>query len=217
MTAFRLGTAVLFSSVLATATLGCRAPEHRSAVDSAGAPAGNAGPLALQTFDFGGDFELPAHTGRVFRLADARGKAVLLFFGYTFCPDVCPTTLGTVAQVEKLLGGQRDRLQTVFVSVDPERDTLERLKEYVEHFPIQVVAATDTLARIDPVVQQYAAFYEKQPSDSAMGYLVDHTSRLFLIDTRGKVRYLFRYGETAETIAEGVRLVLAETAPAGSR
>lgn len=166
--------------------------------------------LDLQTFDFGGDFELPSHTGQPFRLADARGKAVLLFFGYTYCPDICPTTLQTMAQVETLLGADKDRLQTVFVSVDAERDTLPRLKEYVEHFRINAVAVTAPPAQVDPVVKQYAAYYERQPSDSAMGYLVDHTSRLYLIDTQGRIRYLFRYGEEATTIAAGVRQVLAE-------
>lgn len=166
--------------------------------------------LELQTFDFGGDFELPAHTGRIFRLADVRGRAVLLFFGYTYCPDICPTTLQTMAEVEKLLGPEKQRLQTVFVSVDPERDTLPRLKEYVEHFGINAVAVTAPPAQLDPIVKQYAAYYEKQPSDSAMGYLVDHTSRLYLIDPRGRIRYLFRYGDEAKTIAAGVGQVLAE-------
>lgn len=167
-------------------------------------------PLELQTFEFGGDFELPAHTGGTFRLADARGKAVLLFFGYTYCPDICPTTLQTMAQVEKLLEADGDRVQTVFVSVDPERDTLPRLKEYVGHFDVNAVAVTGPPAQVDPVVKQYAAYYEKQPSDSAMGYLVDHTTRLYLIDPQGRIRYLFRYGEDAKTIAAGVRQVLGE-------
>jgi protein SCO1/2 len=165
-------------------------------------------PLALQDFDFGGDFELPSHTGRPFRLAAERGKVVLLFFGYTYCPDICPTTLGTMAEVEKILGADRARVQTVFVSVDPERDSLERLAEYVRHFEAHAVAATGTKAQVDTVVAQFAAFYEKQASASEAGYLVDHTSRLYLIDPRGKVRYLFRYGEDAETIAKGVRLAL---------
>lgn len=166
--------------------------------------------IELQTFDFGGDFELPAHTGQTFRLADARGKAVLLFFGYTYCPDICPTTLQTMTQVEQLLGADKDKLQTVFVSVDPERDTVPRLKEYVDHFGINAVAVTAPVSRLDPVVKQYAAYYEKQASDSAMGYLVDHTSRLYLIDPQGRIRHLFRYGETAKAIAAGVRQVLAE-------
>jgi protein SCO1/2 len=168
--------------------------------------------VELQRFEFGGDFTLTAHTGQPFRLSDLRGKAVLLFFGYTYCPDVCPTTLGTMAQVEKLLPEQRGRLQTVFVSVDPGRDTNPRLEEYLDHFGVAAIAVTGPVPELDAVVKQYAAFYEKQPSDSAMGYLVDHTSRLYLIDTAGQVRYLFRYGESAERIAEGVRLVLAEAA-----
>jgi protein SCO1/2 len=197
-------TGLLASLALA----GCTAAPSPDAVAGHGVVAVE--PLALQAFDFGGDFELTAHTGKTFKLADHRGQVVLLFFGYTFCPDICPTTLGTMVKVEGLLGPDRERLQTVFVSVDPDRDTPDRLREYLEHFEARAVGVTGPKAQLDVVVAQYAAFYEKQPSDSVMGYTVDHTSRLYLIDRHGKVRYLFRYGEEAETIAKGVRLALAE-------
>lgn len=193
--------AVVVAGVLGAAA--CSSPEGGSRRTSP-----RAGAVELQTFDFGGDFELPSHTGQPFRLADQRGKAVLLFFGYTYCPDICPTTLATMGQVETLLGDDKARLQTVFVSVDPERDTIDRLAEYVEHFGINAVAVTGPKAAIDQLVAKYAAYYEKQASDSAMGYLVDHTSRLYLIDGQGRIRYLFRYGEDAKTIAAGVRQVL---------
>lgn len=192
-----------------SATAGaCRPAPSNDAGPAATTPAPE--PMALQSFDFGGDFELPAHTGQPFRLADYRGKAVLLFFGYTYCPDVCPTTLATMARVETLLGADSQRLQTVFVSVDPDRDTPARMAEYVGNFKAHAVAATGTKEQIDALVAKYAAFYEKQASDSAMGYMVDHTSRLYLIDPHGRVRYLFRYGEDADTIAKGVKLALAE-------
>jgi protein SCO1/2 len=200
----RRGAALAALLVLLVPALACSpAPSSQRASARAGA-------LELQTFDFGGDFELPSHTGKPFRLAEQRGKAVLLFFGYTYCPDICPTTLATMAQVEKLLGDERRRLQTVLVSVDPERDTPDRLKEYVEHFGINAVAVTGPPAALDDLVTKYAAYYEKQASDSAMGYLVDHTSRLYLIDPKGRIRYLFRYGEDAKVIATGVRQVLGE-------
>ncbi len=143
---------------------------------------GGAG-LELQQFDFGGDFALGAPPRR-FVLADHRGEVVLLFFGYTFCPDICPNTLGTLARAQGLLGTERDRSFVTLVSVDPARDTPERLAEYVEHFGIRGIGVTGTKAEIDAVVQQYSAFYEIQPSPSAMGYTIDHTSRIFLIDAR---------------------------------
>jgi protein SCO1/2 len=195
-------------AILLAAQLACGPSSSRDAQPPS--PAAEQEPLALQMFDFGGDFELTSHTGAPFRLADQRGKVVLLFFGYTFCPDVCPTTLATMGKVQRLLGTDGENVRTVFVSVDPERDSVERLREYVGNFQARPIAATGTKAEVDAVVAKYAAFYEKQPSDSAMGYLVDHTSRLYLIDRQGRVRYLFRYGETPETIAKGVRLALVE-------
>jgi protein SCO1/2 len=162
----------------------------------------------------GGPFRLTAHDGRTVTEADFKGMPVLLFFGFTHCPDICPTTLADVSEVLERLGPDAGKVQALFVSVDPERDTLPRLKEYVEHFGLNAVAVTGSKEQLDPLVKQYAAYYEKQASDSAMGYLVDHTSRLYLIGPDGRIRYLFRYGEDAKTIAAGVRQVLAATAPA---
>lgn len=170
------------------------------------APAGD--PVRLDEYDFGGDFELTAHDGRPFRLSDARGKVVLLFFGYTSCPDICPMTLATIRQVEERLGPRRDGLLTVFVSVDPERDTPAALERYLGHFGLNAVAVTGPPPKLDPVVSQYKAFYEIVAADTAMDYLVDHSTTLYLIDRQGKVRHLFRYGDPPERILEGVELLL---------
>jgi protein SCO1/2 len=121
---------------------------------------------------------------------------------------VCPTTLATVKQVEERLGSRRDQVITVFVSVDPDRDTPAVLKEYVDHFGINVVAATGAKPEIDRIVEQYKAHYAIVPSDSALGYLVEHTAILYLIDQDGRVRYLFRYGDPAGRIVEGVTQLL---------
>lgn len=166
------------------------------------------GAVRLDEYDFGGDFELTAHDGRPFRLSDARGKVVLLFFGYTSCPDICPMTLAAIKRVEERLGPRRDRLLTVFVSVDPERDTPAALKDYLGHFGLNAVAVTGPPSALDPVVSQYKAFYELVTSDTAMDYLVDHTTTLYLIDRQGKVRYLFGHGDPPERILEGVELLL---------
>jgi protein SCO1/2 len=167
-------------------------------------------PVALQDFDLGGDFVLQSHTGGPFRLSSLRGQVVLLFFGYTYCPDVCPTTVATMAQVQRLLGPRSERVVSLFVSVDPERDTVERLREYVGHFESRMVAVTGTAEQLHEVVKKYGAYYEKAASDSASSYTVDHTSRVYLIDAQGRVRYLFRYGDEAALIAQGVELALGE-------
>jgi cytochrome oxidase Cu insertion factor (SCO1/SenC/PrrC family) len=167
-------------------------------------------PVVLEDHTIGGDFELTDHRGEAFRLSDHRGKVALLFFGFTNCPDVCPTTLSTVAEVERRLGDDRDRLLTVFVSVDPERDTPEVLRTYVEHFKIHGVGVTAPPVRLDPVVARYAAHYEIEPSDSALGPTVAHSSYLYLIDQEGQVRYVFRYGEHPERIAQGVRQLMID-------
>ena len=194
----RLATALFFSVAFTLPAAGCRSRDAEPLRD----------PVRLESYDFGGDFSLTAHDGRPFRLSDQRGKVVLLFFGYASCPDVCPTTLSTVKQVEEQLGTRRGQLLTVFVSVDPERDTPPVLKQYVDHFGINVVAATGAKPAIDAIVAQYKAHYAIVPSDSALGYLVEHTSILYLIDQEGRVRYLFRYGDPADFIVEGVTQLL---------
>lgn len=183
---------------------GCSPSPPRPA-STGGAMTGAA--IELQQFEFGGDFALGEAPQR-FALAEHRGEVVLLFFGYTYCPDICPTTLGTIARAQELLGADRARSFAAFVSVDPGRDTPARLAEYTAHFGVRGMGVTGTKAEIDVIVQQYNAYYEIQASASAMGYTVDHTSRIFLIDGAGKVRYLFRSTDPAEAIAAGVRTLL---------
>ena len=157
----------------------------------------------------GTPFTLESTAGGTFTQDDLRGTPSLVFFGYTFCPDICPNTLGMVARAQALLGADRERTFVAFVSVDPQRDTPARLAEYTQHFGIRGIGVTGTTAEIDAVVKQYNAFYEIQHSESAMGYMVDHTSRVFLVDGRGKLRYLFRSTDRAEELASGLRAVLA--------
>ncbi|MBL8143148.1 MAG: SCO family protein [Acidobacteria bacterium] len=185
-------------------TCGC-SPSPPLPASGGGASSGSA--IELQQFEFGGDFAL-GDLPRRFALAEHRGEVVLLFFGYTYCPDICPTTLGTIARAQDLLGADRARSFAAFVSVDPGRDTPARLAEYTAHFGVRGIGVTGSKTEIDALVQQYNAYYEIQASASAMGYTVDHTSRIFLIDGAGKVRYLFRSTDRAEDIAAGVRALL---------
>jgi protein SCO1 len=194
-----LAFGLMLGSGACSGTRGPEPPDGRPEIESE--------PLPI-----GGDFVLTSHRGEPFDLKEARGKVVLLFFGFTLCPDVCPTTLATLARASELLGDDRSRMMPVFVSVDPDRDSAERLQEYLEFFGLgrQGVAATGTAQEVDRVVNQYAAFYEFEQSSSEAGYLVNHTTTLYLVDQRGRVRHLFRYGDSAARIADGVRQVLAE-------
>ena len=149
------------------------------------------------------DFALTDQDGKVFHLKDHRGQIVIVFFGYISCPDICPTTLSKLARVYSLLGeSARQKILTVFVSVDPERDTPPKIKEYLEYFKLNAVGLTGTKEEVDAVVKAYGASYEKVDTKSDMGYLFDHTDHLYLIDQKGTVRYLFHQDEKVEKMAK---------------
>ena len=154
-----------------------------------------------QAFNPKGDFTLTEENGKIFHLKDCRGKVVLLFFGYTSCPNACPMTLAKLGQTFTLLGSARVNVLTVFVTVDPLRDTPAKLKEYLGYFDANALGLTGTKAQIDAVVSAYHAFYQKVPTKSAMGYLINHTVSVYLIDRQGKVRYLFHQADTPEKMA----------------
>ena len=174
------------------------------------------GDPAKQTPEFqdygalGGDFALTDRQGQSFQLAQLRGRAVLLFFGYTHCPDFCPLTLSKLTRVFELLGERREQVRTVFVSVDPERDSPAKLDEYLEHFAVDAIGLTGSRARIDSVARQYGVAHERRESDSAAGYFVDHSTYTFLIDFRGEIRYIFRHGDAPELMAAVVGRLLEE-------
>jgi len=154
------------------------------------------------------DFALTDQTGHLFHLSQLRGKVVLLFFGYTHCPDACPTTMAKLASVNKLIGKDADRVVIVFVSVDPGRDTPEVLKSYLAYFHMNSVGLTGTKEQIDEVVKQYGARYEIEQSDSAAGYHVNHSTDLYLLDQRGELVKTFDYSDSTQIIVDGVRPLL---------
>ncbi len=170
----------------------------------------------LRPLSIGGDFTLTGSDGKPFEMSSLRGKTVLLFFGYTSCPDICPTTLGALAQAYRELGkddaGEKtaDKVKTVFVSVDPEKDTPEKLREYLDYFAVPAVGLTGTPEQLAAVAKQYGASYERVESDSAAGYLIEHSTYLYLIDPVGRVRHLFRYGDKPEEIARLTAKVACE-------
>lgn len=164
----------------------------------------------LRKLDFGRDFTLTDQDGQPFDTASLRGQVIFLFFGFTTCPDVCPMTLSKIAQAEALLGDDAARLQTVYVTVDPERDTPEKLKEYLGHYTLPVVGLTGTPEEVKSVAADFGVYYEKAEQDTAVGYLVDHTTLIYLIDPDGKLRYLSQPGDSAEVLAGLVKEILKE-------
>lgn len=143
----------------------------------------------------GGDFSLVDHHGSTFKLEQLRGKVVLLFFGYTYCPDICPTELAGIASLLNSLEGSEEKVQALFVSVDPERDTPEKLKAYVSFFSSELIGLTGTAEQIDSVTKQYhvqASIY--RADENSERYSVDHSANLYVIDQQGKLASIVPYG-----------------------
>lgn len=155
------------------------------------------------------DFTLTDPHGQPFRLSDQRGKVILLFFGYTHCPDVCPTTLATWKQVHDALGGDADGVRFVFITVDPERDTPERLQQHLAVFNPRFIGLTGSPEELEPIYQAYHVYHEKvQASQSGVGYLVNHTAAVFVIDPQGRWRLSYSFGTLPEDIVHDVQALL---------
>ncbi len=155
------------------------------------------------------DFTLQSATGETVRLSEQSGNVVLLFFGYTHCPDVCPTTLGEARQVLNELGDEAARVKFFFVTVDPERDSPADLASYTAHFHPNITALTGDTAALEAVYGAYGIFTEKEPQpNSAADYSVTHTARVFLIDPQGRLRLSYAFGTPAEDILSDVRYIL---------
>jgi len=155
------------------------------------------------------DFELTDQTGAPWRLSDQRGNVVLLFFGYTSCPDVCPTTLATWRGVHEGLAGDAERTRFVFVTVDPERDTPEQLGRHVNVFNPDFVGLTGDADALAAVYDVFDVYYQKvEVPQSALGYLIDHTATTFVIDPEGTWRLRETYGTPVEDVVHDVRELL---------
>ena len=154
------------------------------------------------------EIELKKSNGETFRLSDQKGKIVLLFFGYTSCPDVCPTTLAELKQVMDGLGNKADLVQVVFVSVDPERDTPEKIQKYVEHFNHSFIGLSGTTDELQNVWNNYGVFRERVESNSAFGYIINHTARTYLIDADGNLRLSYGFQTPVENIVSDLKILL---------
>src|SRR5690625_117943 len=153
------------------------------------------------------DFTLTAADGPG-RLADLKGKVVVLFFGYTRCPDVCPMTLARLGQALEQLGDDAERVQVIMVSVDPERDTPERLKEYVRAFHPSFIGVTGTEEELAAVAATYGVYFAKAEGSDATNYLVDHTATTTVLDRRGGVRLLWPFDVPVEGLAQDLALMI---------
>lgn len=158
----------------------------------------------------GGDFALIDQDGKRFELKELRGKVVLLYFGYTSCTEACPLMLTKVSSVFRLLGQLREEVSVLLVTLDPARDTPLKLKQYLQYFKVNGIGLTGTKEEIDKVVEQYGARYEVERGDSAMGYHINHTTDLYMIDRSGKLRQRFKHDERAETISKAIKQLLGQ-------
>jgi protein SCO1/2 len=157
---------------------------------------------------FGHDFALTDPSGKTRTLADFRGKAVVVFFGYTQCPDVCPTTMSTLAETMKLLGADADRVQVVFITIDPERDTPALLAEYVPAFDKRFVGLSGDAAATERVAKEFKVIYQKQPGPTPSTYTMDHSAGVFMFDPAGRLRLYAGHAQTPDLYAHDLRALL---------
>lgn len=154
------------------------------------------------------DFSLLTAGDTSFRLSDQKGKIVLIFFGYTTCPDICPATLGEFKQVSDRLGRDAEEVRFVFITVDPERDTPERISQYVHNFDPAFIGVTGTESDLEPVWKNYGVYRAISKQDSAVGYLVDHSTRAYLVDPDGNLRLTYSFGTPVDDILQDVRYLI---------
>ena len=176
---------------------GCKDSPSFSAVDITGA-------------DYATGFSLTDHNGQARTLADFKGKVVVIFFGYTQCPDVCPTSMTELAQAKQLLGADGDKLQGLFVSVDPERDTPEIMKAYMANFDPGFLALYAAPNALPELTKSFRIYYKKVDGKTPTSYTMDHSAGSYVYDTQGRVRLYTRYGGGAQALADDVKKLLAE-------
>ena len=160
--------------------------------------------------DFGKDFHLTDHHGKARSLADFKGKVVAIFFGYIYCPDVCPTTMAELASALKQLGADAKRVQVLFVTVDPERDTPELLGQYVSAFNSTFLGLYGTPEQIAETAKEYKVFYQKEPGETPDTYSVSHSAGTYLYDRQGRLRLFVPYGRGSAIFAHDIKALLAE-------
>jgi len=160
--------------------------------------------------EYGRELALPDADGQARTLGDFKGKVSVVFFGNTQCPDVCPTTLAELARIKQSLGADGSRVQGVFVTVDPERDTAEVLKAYVGNFDPSFVALRGSAAQTTAAAREFKVFFAKVPGKTPDSYTMDHTAGSYVIDAKGRLRLFERYGTPPEALAADLKQLLKE-------
>lgn len=164
--------------------------------------------IDLTGADYAQGFSLADHNGQLRTLKDFSGKVVVVFFGFTQCPDVCPTSMAELADVKKLLGADGEKLQAIFITVDPERDTPEMLKAYMGNFDPTFVALRPTPEQLAQVARDFKIYYKKVDGKTKGSYTMDHSAGSYIFDPQGRVRLYSRYGSGAEALASDIRLLI---------
>ncbi len=160
--------------------------------------------------DYARDFSLTDHNGQLRSIKDFQGKVVIVFFGFTQCPDVCPTSMQELAQVKQALGADGDRLQGIFISVDPERDTLEMLKAYMGNFDPGFLALRPTPQELPALTKNFKIYYKKVDGTTPTSYTMDHSAGSYVYDPQGRLRIYHRYGSGTEALTQDVRALLKQ-------
>jgi protein SCO1/2 len=166
--------------------------------------------IDLTGAEYARTLNLTDQDGHARSLADFKGKVLVVFFGYTQCPDVCPTTMAEVAEVKRSLGADGDKVQGIFVTIDPERDTAALLKAYLASFDPSFVGLRGSAEQTQAAAKEFKVFFAKVPGKTPETYTMDHTAASFIFDTEGRVRVYARYGAGAQPLADDIKLLLAE-------
>ena len=167
--------------------------------------------IDLTGADYAKDFALTDQNGKLRTLKDFAGKVVIVFFGFTQCPDVCPTSMAELAQIKKAMGTDGDKLQVVFITVDPERDTPELLKAYMGNFDPTFIALRPTMDQLPQVAKDFKIYYKKVEGTTPGSYSMDHSAGSYVYDPKGNIRLYSRYGNDSQGLTSDFRLLLKST------
>ena len=167
--------------------------------------------IDLTGADYARDFALTDHNGQARTLKDFAGKVVVMFFGYTQCPDVCPTSMAELVEVKRLLGKDGERVQGIFITIDPQRDTPEVLKAYMANFDPTFLALYTTPEKLEAVAKDYKVYFKKVEGKTATSYTMDHSAGCYVYDPQGKLRLYTRYGSGAPALAADIKVLLSQS------
>jgi protein SCO1/2 len=181
---------------------------------ASGGPKASFKSIDITGAEYARKLELPDADGKTRSLGEFKGKIVVVFFGYTQCPDVCPTTMAELSQVRRALGADGDRLQGIFVTVDPERDTPAVLKAYVDNFNGGFIGLRGSAEQTQATAKEFKVFFAKVPGKTETSYTVDHTAGAYVFDTQGRIRLFSRYGSAGgpKALEDDIRALLRENA-----